>query len=305
MSAWDLLAVVMLVTGGVMYAAGTHRLQTRGVHLRRGERVAFWAGWYAALLVLVPPVDVRAARLFSVHMFQHEMLMLVAVPLMVVGRPIVFLLWSLPATVRQWLLESRGRTMATAAWRGLTLPVAAWALHGLAIWLWHLPPLYEGAVFHEGVHALQHATFVATAGLFWWGLVYGRYGRAGYGLSVIFVFSTLVHTGVLGAVYTLSTAPFYTVYVHRAAAADPLADQQLAGLIMWIPAGVVLTCAGLGLFVSWLAAAERRPPTASSPRASGNLPSSDRRDRPAPSWPPPWPSPDDLAGASGPRRRSP
>ena len=67
------------------------------------------------------------------------------------------------------------------AWRYLTVPVAAFVLHGVTLWIWHIPRLYEWALAHEGVHAVQHISFVATAALFWWGLVHGRYGRAGYG----------------------------------------------------------------------------------------------------------------------------
>jgi cytochrome c2 len=124
------------------------------------------------------------------------------------------------------------------------------------VWLWHVPRLYELAVRNEGVHALQHAIFVGTSVLFWWGLVDGRYGRAGYGASVFYVFTTVIHTGLLGAVFTLVDAPLYQVYGTRAP--DPLADQHLAGLVMWVPAGLILTIAGIGLFAAWLGEAERR-----------------------------------------------
>src|SRR5206468_11770261 len=123
-----------------------------------------------------------------------------------------------------------------------------------------LPVLYEGAVRSKGIHTVQHGMFVATAICFWWGIVYGRYGRAAYGASVLYVFSTSVHTSILGAAFALSTAPFYAVYRDRAAAAgvDALGDQQLAGLYMWIPAGAVLTLVGLTLLVAWLSESERR-----------------------------------------------
>jgi putative membrane protein len=260
MSAWDVAAVALLAIMAGLYAVGSRRLVVRGVRVRRAERGAFWAGWCAALSVLLPPIDAQATRVFSVHMFQHEMLMLVAAPLIVAGRPIVASLWALPRALRMRVTHGHGAAVVAATWRALTVPLVAWALHGAAVWLWHWPFAYEAAVRSESIHAVQHITFVATAMLFWWGLVYGRYGRAGYGLSVLFVFSTLVHTGILGALFTLSRSPFYGVYVQRALAAgvDPVADQQLAGLIMWIPAGVVLTCFGLGLFTAWLGASERR-----------------------------------------------
>jgi heme/copper-type cytochrome/quinol oxidase subunit 3 len=96
--------------------------------------------------------------------------------------------------------------------------------------------------------------------LFWWGLVYGRYGRAAYGASALFVFVTMVHTGLLGALFALSTSAYYPMYRERAAAAgfDAVSDQQLAGLYMWVPSGIVLTVFGLALMVAWLSEADRR-----------------------------------------------
>jgi putative membrane protein len=102
--------------------------------------------------------------------------------------------------------------------------------------------------------------FFVTAAGFWWGLVYGRYGRVGYGAAVFYVFTTLVHTGILGAAFTLAGSPLYPAYIAttHAHGRDPLEDQQLAGLIMWVPSGFVLTVLGIALFAAWLGEAERR-----------------------------------------------
>jgi putative membrane protein len=259
-SSWDVATLVGLAIAGLLYALGSRRLSARGVHVRRIEPIAFWAGWIALVAAVAPPIDAAAAMMFSAHMVQHELLMLVGAPLMIVGRPIVPWLWALPDRMRPSAGAALNAAGVTTIWHWLTTPLIAWALHGLAIWVWHLPALYEGAIRHEGVHAFQHATFVGTAVLFWWGLVYGRYGRAAYGASALYVFVTSVHTGVLGAMFTLSNAPYYALYAARApqAGVDALADQQLAGLYMWIPAGAVLTLFGLSLVVAWVAESERR-----------------------------------------------
>jgi putative membrane protein len=259
-SGWDGAALIGLAIGGVLYAIGSARLARRGVRVRAIERVCFWIGWSVLVAAVSPPLDGAAARTFSAHMAQHELLMLVGAPLMIVGRPIVPWLWALPLPAR---LTARGglqHGFTMSGWRLATLPVVAWALHGGAIWTWHLPPLYEAAVRNEAIHAAQHATFVGTAVLFWWGLVYGRYGRAAYGASALYVFTTMAHTGILGALFALSTSPFYPLYAERARAAglDAAADQQLAGLVMWIPAGVILTIFGLALVVAWISESERR-----------------------------------------------
>jgi mono/diheme cytochrome c family protein len=111
----------------------------------------------------------------------------------------------------------------------------------------------------------MHVCFLLTACLFWWALIHGRYGRLGYGAAVLFVFATAVHSGALGALMTFAPRAWYPLYAHRSAAAghDPLQDQQLAGLIMWIPFGVVFLVLALALFAAWLGESERRAAIAS------------------------------------------
>jgi putative membrane protein len=235
-------------------------MEDRGVRPRPVEHVAFWAGWAALVVAVAPPLDRLAALRFSAHMAQHELLMVIGAPLMIVGRPIVAWLWAMPRRMRRDVAVGPAARGALAAWRWLTRPLVAWALHGLVIWVWHAPALYEAAVRSEALHAVQHATFVATGVFFWWGLIYGRYGRAAYGASALFVFSTSVHTGVLGALFTFAESPLYPLYASRAADAgvDAMVDQQLAGLYMWIPAGLVFTLFGLAFVLAWLSDAERR-----------------------------------------------
>lgn len=259
-SSWDAAAILLLVAAGAMYLLGTLQLRRRDARVRPVERAAFWIGWSATLAAVTPPMDSAAATAFSSHMTQHEMLMLIGAPLMIVGRPIVPWLWALPGRLRPVAAGGLQTSALSQVWRWLTWPVLAWAIHGAVVWVWHVPALYEAALRSEAVHAAQHAMFVGTAVLFWWGLVYGRYGRAAYGASAFFVFVTMIHTGALGALFAFSTSPYYPLYAERASAAgiDPVFDQQLAGLYMWIPAGVVMTLFGLGLMLAWLAESDRR-----------------------------------------------
>ena len=264
-SGWDVAILVALAGAAALYAIGSARLEARGARVRRAERGAFWIGWAVLVVAVSPPFDRIVSVLFSAHMAQHELLMLVGAPLLVVGRPIVPWLWALPGSMRPVTGTGLRRPAVAAAWRWLTMPQVAFALHGLVVWVWHAPALYEAAVRSDAIHTLQHGMFVGSAICFWWGLVYGRYGRAGYGAAAFYVFVTSLHTGILGAIFTLSRAPFYGVYAARtpAAGADAAADQQLAGLYMWIPAGLILMLAGLGLLVAWLAESDRRSAPAS------------------------------------------
>ncbi len=260
LSPFDLLAIGFLLMIGALYALGTARLRARGAHQRSFEPIAFGIGWLTLIVSILPPLDAWAIVRFSAHMVQHELMMLVGAPLVMFGRPVPVWLAALP---RPWSARAAKILQSSAtrgAWNGVTAPVVAWALHGGAIWLWHLPALYDAAVENEAIHLVEHSMFVGTAIVFWWGMLYGRYGRAGYGAAVFYVFTTAVHTGILGAIVTFARAPLYSAYLAPAAShgIDALGDQQVAGLIMWVPAGLVLTTLGIALFAAWLGEAERR-----------------------------------------------
>ncbi len=255
-SAWDLAIAAGLAGAALLYAIGRATLPASTARRTRLAPAAFWTGWAAMLMAVLPPLDRLAVERFSAHMLQHELLMLVGAPLVIAGRAFATALLGLPARARAAAASLVQGPGAAGTWRLLSAPLTAWALHGVTVWMWHVPALYEAAVRHEGVHAVQHATFVGTAALFWSGLIYGRYGRAGYGASVFYVFTTLVHTGLLGAVFTLAPSAIYPLYAARTP--DAVGDQQIAGLVMWVPAGLVLTLTGLALFAAWLGDAGRR-----------------------------------------------
>jgi putative membrane protein len=262
LSPFDLLVVAGLLAGGALYLAGSVRLARGGAKRPWFEPLAFAAGWIALMVSVLPPMDALALQLFSAHMGQHELMMLVGAPLLIAGRPVPVWLRALPAFAKRRTVALMQSRSGTHLWRVLTAPLVAWSLHGAAIWLWHLPPAYDAAVGNEAIHLLQHVCFVGTSALFWWGMLYGRYGRAGYGAAVLYVFTTAVHTGILGALITFAGAPLYPAYAHPAAhGVDPLGDQQVAGLIMWVPAGFIFTALGIGLFAAWLGEAERRAQT--------------------------------------------
>jgi len=133
-------------------------------------------------------------------------------------------------------------------------------LHAMALWVWHIPALYEAALDNAGIHAIEHLCFLLTATLFWWGMVHGRYGRSGYGVAVLYVFLTGMHSTLLGALMTLAGHVWYPRYATAGVAwrIDAAVDQQLAGLIMWVPSGVVFIVLGLALLSAWLGESERR-----------------------------------------------
>jgi cytochrome c oxidase assembly factor CtaG len=145
-------------------------------------------------------------------------------------------------------------------WRAVTHPLAAWAIHAAALWVWHMPALFQATLKSDLVHTLQHLSFLGSALLFWWALIHGRRGLMGYGAAVLYMFTTSLHSGVLGALITFARSAWYPAYANSTASwgLTPLEDQQLGGLIMWIPAGLVYVVAALALMVGWMRESERR-----------------------------------------------
>lgn len=264
-TAWSLdpAVVVALLASGWMYARGVERMWRRsgaGGGIRRWQAACFTGGWLTLAVAMLTPLHPLGQVLFSAHMVQHELLMALAAPLLVLGRPLVPLLWALPM---RWRRRLGGWTKVSAVrggWRTVSAPFAAWLLHAAALWLWHLPAPYTAALASESMHALQHASFLGTGLLFWWALLHGREGRMGYGASVFYLFATAMHSSALGALLTLAPSPWYGAYEGATAAwgLTPLEDQQLAGLIMWIPAGFAYLVAGLVLVAAWMRESERR-----------------------------------------------
>jgi putative membrane protein len=235
--------------GVVIPLAASAILYGRGRGATRFQLATFWAGWISLVLALVSPLHPLGEVLFSAHMVQHEILMLVSAPLLVLSRPMVPMLWGLPLGWRRAV----GRI---CSWRG-PAPLTSWAIHAVALWAWHAPALFQATLTSEWVHTAQHLSFFLSALLFWWSLFYAH-GHLGYGAGVVYVFTTSVHTSILGALLTLAPSLWYPAYARGTAAwgLTPLQDQQIGGLVMWIPAGVIYLGIALYLLAQWLRESE-------------------------------------------------
>jgi putative membrane protein len=261
---WELAPsiVLPLAASAALYTLGVRRLWVHGVGrgVRRWEAGCFAAGWLVLALSLVSPIHALSEQLFSAHMVQHELIMVVATPLMVLGRPLVPMLWAFSPRARQALGDASRSSAWRAAWALIAAPASAWLIHAVVLWGWHLPVFFQATLTSEWVHALQHTSFVAASLLFWWSLLRGARSHRSQGAAVLYLFTTLVHTGALGALLTFSPHAWYPAYASRTAAwgLTVLEDQQLAGLIMWVPASVTYMVAGLALFASWMRASELR-----------------------------------------------
>ena len=246
---FDPWVVLPLLLSLGAYAAGTARLWRRagfGRGIRPWQLGTYLAGWALMAGTLLSPLHWLGERVFTLHMIEHEVVMALAAPLLVLARPAGALAWALPAAWRRPMLRWRPRGL----WAVLTAPVFATVAHGIAIWAWHVPALFDAAVQHVTLHRLQHLSFVLTALLFWWALL----RRCTAGAAAMHLFVTMLHTGLLGTLMALAPRVLYGAQTARSGllGLTALEDQQLAGLVMWIPAGTVYAGAALAFLAIWI-----------------------------------------------------
>jgi cytochrome c oxidase assembly factor CtaG len=258
---WNPAVVIPLVIVAILYFVGVRRVWSRssvGRGVRVWEMACFASGWIALSVALVSPLHALGAVLFSAHMTQHELIMIVAAPLLVVGRPLVAYVWCAPRTWRRPFHAWSRRSSVRRSWELLTAPAVASAMHAAAIAVWHLPSPYQATLTSDVAHALQHFCFLASALLFWWAMIRPR--RATYMQSVIYLFVTTLWTGALGALLAFAPNLWYPEYAATTGlwGLTPLEDQQLGGIIMWIPGGGSYLIAALALCAAWLRDSERR-----------------------------------------------
>jgi putative membrane protein len=247
--------IALLAASAIGYGLGVAKLW-RKAGVGRGIRIAevsrFAAGWAVLATALLSPIDDLAERSFAVHMFEHEALMVVAAPLLVLSRPLEAWAWALAPTMRTALATVFSASRIRDAWHRLTAPASAWSLHAIALWTWHVPALFVAALANEALHVLQHTCFFASALVFWWA-TFGRGSRALDATSIALPFTTMLHTSALGLLLTFAPTPWYADRATELWGLNALEDQQLGGLVMWVPGGLAYLVAGLVIVAEWLA----------------------------------------------------
>ncbi|KAA0687973.1 cytochrome c oxidase assembly protein [Neorhizobium sp. P12A] len=246
---WIVLPIVVI---SFLYVAGRIRLSRR---VQRSDRMHwhdlfFWGGMLTLAGAIISPLHWLGERLFTFHMIEHEIVMAVSAPLIVLARPIALLLWALPKRARRVAGAVLQAPLIRRSWAWCTESTIATVIHGVAIWGWHLPYLFDAAVTNTAMHRLQHLCFFATAVLFWWAVVW----KNDHGAPAWHLFVTMVHTSILGALMALSLRVLYIAQTQTATAwgLTPLEDQQLAGMIMWIPAGTIYAAAAMAMLALWI-----------------------------------------------------
>ncbi|MCW2963105.1 MAG: 4Fe-4S ferredoxin, iron-sulfur binding domain protein [Actinomycetia bacterium] len=241
---WPLAAIVVIA---MLYLVGGRMSATQSDAGKRWRGAAFYGGLAILALAVGSPIDAYSGELFWVHMVQHVLLMMVAPPLLLLGRPWPRLSRPLPLGLRRPLARSvlAGPTLGPVrgASRWLAAPLASFTLFNGTLLLWHVPALYDLTLRDGPVHDLEHALFFGTALLFWVHLLPGASGRPQLadGARAVYGIAALLVSWILAIVLGLAQEPLYSAYAslaQRPGGLSALGDQQLAAGVMWVPGSV-------------------------------------------------------------------
>jgi putative membrane protein len=256
----DFSVTVPLAVALVLYLAGLARLRQRargGQRRLRAYAMRYLAGWAILAAALISPLHEAGEVSFTFHMIEHELIMLPAALLLVAARPGPVLLWGLPQGLRTALAP----VIRLGMWRSLGSPFVATALQAAVIVGWHMPALFDRALNSEGWHIAQHLLFLVTALAFWWAMLARRCDSAGNFVSALCLFVTSMIGGGVGALMALDSSPWYSAYIALGMTPfglSPAEDQQLAGVIMWVPGGLFHLAAAMVFLARALRSAPER-----------------------------------------------
>src|SRR6266516_3210590 len=234
-----------LITGLYLYAITALRKKYfPAEHVNRAQISAFLVGIFIMFLALVSPLDeLGDSYLFSAHMVQHLCLTILGPPLLLLGTP-------------EWMVKPalRNKVIFKVA-KVLTYPVVAFVLYNADFWLWHAPPLYNATLENQTIHILEHLTFIVFGLLYWWPIFSPSKDlpRLPFGGQILYLFLSGMPSVLLGAGLTFSP-PLYAPYIAapRVWGISAATDQQLGGLIMWVPVSILYIIIMSVLFIHWM-----------------------------------------------------
>jgi len=251
---WAMLAA--LLAAAAVYVRGWRMLSRRmPARFGQGRLAAFLGGLAAIVIALASPLDSLAGGRLSAHMVQHQLLMMVAPPLLWLGAPIVPALLGFPRRVGRTVTAVITSRPVRPAARIIAHPAFGWIAFSLAFWIWHTAPLYQLALRSHAWHHVEHACFVGTALLFWRPVIEAWPDRGPWPRWTMIPYLVLadVQNTILAAILTFSDSLIYPAYASAGVGSlSALDDQSLAGVIMWLPGSLVFLVAAVWLAMGLL-----------------------------------------------------
>ncbi len=250
-------SLTLIALAWLAYVTGLRRWRAQsGRHVvSRAQQLAFAGGLVVAGVAVASPLDVLAARSLTAHMVQHVLLLNAASPLLALGAPVPTLVWSLPPAARTASLRASRRLMRSQARRPAVWIAGSLLAEAGVLLAWHLPVLFEAASRNQGTHLIEHLSFILTSTLSWWTVVTARRSRRGAAAVAALIGS--LSGIVLGSALVVVPHPIYPSYA-RGPVASALADQRMAGVVMWAFGGLLEDITGAALFASWLSMGRER-----------------------------------------------
>lgn len=264
------LLILCVFAAVAAYITGLGRLRREipGLDFPTWRVVCYFGGVVAFVAALLSPIAAYSEQLFSMHMVQHLLLLLAAPPLILLGTPLLPLLWALPKVWRKNLMRRfRPNTRLGRVLYYLAHPIVAVVAYVACVGVWHIPNFYDAAQGRTFMHDLEHVMFYGSALLFWWPIVAPprRRRRLSLGLALPYLLPPFLEGMLIGVLLTFSNRPLYTTYedldTQPIWGLGLLDDQQLGGLIMWVPGGMFFLIPLMGILVQFLREDERRSPS--------------------------------------------
>ncbi len=276
LSSWDwrVEIIIFLAVVGIIFFTGWLRLRKRTRGSNGGNRWRAGAPWrpfvyvFGLLLLgsaLMSPIDVLGKQLFTMHMVQHVLLIMIIPPLLLLANPLVFLLWGLPKNLRKTVGGWLGpKTRPRKTIKAITGVGAVWLAYTVVIWGWHDPQVYSFALRSNLAHNLEHLSFFVIGMLFWWHIIGSGpkiHRPLSFGGRFAYTISAIPPIMIAGIVIAFAQTPIYSHYeaVPRLWGITVLEDQQIAGVIMWVPGSMMYLVAALIIAARWLKKEERKP----------------------------------------------
>ncbi|HET7307425.1 MAG TPA: cytochrome c oxidase assembly protein [Gammaproteobacteria bacterium] len=256
--AWEPWALLCMALASIAYLVGLYRMGAEGRRRLLGpfRPVSFFAGILVLLFAVEYPLDALEHALFSAHMVEQLLLLLIAPPLLVAGRPVVTWMWAFDLRSQSRIARGWHRLGLYAAFEWLARPMVSWLFMVAVLCFWHFPGPYDWALQHEWLHDIERLSFLGAA-VGYWTIVtelYGRRRALGYGATMIYVVSIGFVMALIAAILTLAPHALYAAHFHttQAYGLTPLQDQHIAGAIMWIPSNMIHLVTLCALFYAWM-----------------------------------------------------
>ncbi|MBM4405324.1 MAG: cytochrome c oxidase assembly protein [Chloroflexi bacterium] len=261
---FDPIIILVVLLPAWLYARGLRNWYFRPSWFASWRPFAFYAGLFSLVIALCSPIDAMSDDLFFMHMAQHMLLQLIAPPLILLGAPTTPILRGLPRRVRQGFVRPIVRNQLARALFGLIAnPILVWAAFAAANWGWHLGGgLYQSALESQGIHYLQHVSFMAVAMLWWVTVIDAKplRSRLNYPARALFIGLTMFQNIYLGASLTFRKTLLYPHYADRTHIWNwtPLEDQQAGGALMWVGGDTLLLIVAVYILSVWFDAREKQ-----------------------------------------------